>query len=138
MVEAARERDRTRLKRYGCDVSDIVDRGILRSIYFTDLMGIALEASCWTIDLDNGSFEDAVPVPGSRSRSGARRVADHRRDRTDTTDVAASTRSCASRAPPETDRRTARTRPRQLPAADTGRLSGLDQTLRVKWGRRPF
>ena len=60
---------RARLKRYGCDVSDIVDRGILRSIYFTDPTGIALEASCWTIDLDKGSFDDAErfqdpdPVP---------------------------------------------------------------------------
>ena len=67
--EAALSALRTRLERYGCDVSDIVDRGILRSIYFTDPTGIALEASCWTIDLDNGSFDDAErfqdpdPVP---------------------------------------------------------------------------
>jgi hypothetical protein len=50
---------RARLRDYGCDVSDVVDRGILRSIYFTDPTGIALEASWWTIDLDAGNFDDA-------------------------------------------------------------------------------
>jgi catechol 2,3-dioxygenase-like lactoylglutathione lyase family enzyme len=49
---------RTRLITYGCEVSDVVDRGIARSIYFTDPTGIALAASWWTIDLDAGSFED--------------------------------------------------------------------------------
>ena len=46
--EAALGALRTRLQRYGCDVSDIVDRGILRSIFFTDPTGIALlvAASC--------------------------------------------------------------------------------------------
>ncbi len=56
--EAAVSALRARLIEYGCDVSDVVDRGILRSIYFTDPTGIALEASWWTIDLDNGSFDD--------------------------------------------------------------------------------
>ena len=49
---------RARLREYGCEVSDIVDRGILRSIYFTDPTGIALEASWWTIDLDASNFDD--------------------------------------------------------------------------------
>jgi hypothetical protein len=39
-------------------VSDVVDGGIARSIYFTDPTGIALAASWWTIDLDAGSFDD--------------------------------------------------------------------------------
>ena len=60
---------RARLIEYGYDVSDVVDRGLLRSIYFTDPTGIALEASWWTIDLDAGSlddperFQDPDPVP---------------------------------------------------------------------------
>ncbi len=60
---------RTRLITYGCEVSDVVDRGIARSIYFTDPTGIALAASWWTVDLDAGSFEDLArfqdsdPVP---------------------------------------------------------------------------
>jgi catechol 2,3-dioxygenase-like lactoylglutathione lyase family enzyme len=49
---------RARLVAYGCEVSDVVDRGIARSIYFTDPTGIALAASWWTIDLDAGSFDD--------------------------------------------------------------------------------
>lgn len=49
---------RARLREYGCEVSDVVDRGILRSIYFTDPTGIALEASWWTIDLDASNFDD--------------------------------------------------------------------------------
>ncbi|MGH9134066.1 MAG: VOC family protein [Ilumatobacteraceae bacterium] len=60
---------RARLIEYGCEVSDVVDRVILRSIYFTDPTGIALEASWWTIDLDAGTFDDRIffqdadPVP---------------------------------------------------------------------------
>jgi catechol 2,3-dioxygenase-like lactoylglutathione lyase family enzyme len=49
---------RARLHEYGCEVSDVVDRGILRSIYFTDPTGIALAASWWTIDLDASTFDD--------------------------------------------------------------------------------
>jgi catechol 2,3-dioxygenase-like lactoylglutathione lyase family enzyme len=60
---------RARLREYGCEVSDVVDRGILRSIYFTDPTGIALEAAWWTIDLDASNFDDidrfqdSDPVP---------------------------------------------------------------------------
>jgi len=49
---------RSRLLEYGCEVSEVVDRGIYGSIYFTDPTGIALAASWWTIDLDAGSFDD--------------------------------------------------------------------------------
>lgn len=41
---------RDRLKAAGCEVTDLVDHGFLRSIYFTDPNGIALEASYWVTD----------------------------------------------------------------------------------------
>jgi len=67
--EAAVMAMRARLIEYGCEVSEVVDRGIVCSIYFTDPTGIALAASWWTIDLDAGSFDDGArfedrdPVP---------------------------------------------------------------------------
>jgi catechol 2,3-dioxygenase-like lactoylglutathione lyase family enzyme len=70
-----------RLLEYGCEVSDVVDRGIARSIYFTDPTGIALAASWWTIDLDAGSFDDAVrfqdrdPVPALVELQATGRIA---------------------------------------------------------------
>jgi catechol 2,3-dioxygenase-like lactoylglutathione lyase family enzyme len=48
--ERALEELQARLKENGCDVTDIVDHGFVRSIYFTDPNGIALEASWWVID----------------------------------------------------------------------------------------
>jgi catechol 2,3-dioxygenase-like lactoylglutathione lyase family enzyme len=39
-----------RLKGHGCEVTDVVDHGMVRSIYFTDNNGIALEASWWVVD----------------------------------------------------------------------------------------
>src|SRR5207249_10632107 len=41
---------RSRLKEKGCGVTDIIDHGFVRSIYFTDNNGIALEASYWVMD----------------------------------------------------------------------------------------
>jgi catechol 2,3-dioxygenase-like lactoylglutathione lyase family enzyme len=41
---------RDRLKSANCEVTDVVDHGFLRSIYFNDPNGIALEASWWTVD----------------------------------------------------------------------------------------
>ena len=41
---------RERLKNANCEVTDVVDHGFIRSIYFTDPNGIALEASWWTYD----------------------------------------------------------------------------------------
>jgi catechol 2,3-dioxygenase-like lactoylglutathione lyase family enzyme len=60
-----------RLKAAGCEVTDVVDHDIFRSIYFTDPDGIALEASAWTIDAtgraadyrDERLFSDPDPVP---------------------------------------------------------------------------
>ena len=62
---------RDRLKEHNCEVTDVVDHGLLRSIYFTDPNGIALEASYWTCDPtarpvnydDERLFSDAAPVP---------------------------------------------------------------------------
>jgi hypothetical protein len=62
---------RDRLKSHGCEVTDVIDHGFLRSIYFTDNNGIALEASWWVIDVtgrsadygDERLFSDPDPVP---------------------------------------------------------------------------
>jgi catechol 2,3-dioxygenase-like lactoylglutathione lyase family enzyme len=69
--EDALLRLRDRLKTHGCEVTDVVDHGFLRSIYFSDNNGIALEASWWTLDptarpVDYGDerlFSDSDPVP---------------------------------------------------------------------------
>jgi catechol 2,3-dioxygenase-like lactoylglutathione lyase family enzyme len=78
--EEALLRLRDRLKEHDCEVTDVVDHGILRSIYFTDPNGIALEASWWTADPtgrpvdydDDRFFSDPDPVPAVRElqRSG--------------------------------------------------------------------
>jgi catechol 2,3-dioxygenase-like lactoylglutathione lyase family enzyme len=60
-----------RLRRADCEVTDIIDHGGVRSVYFTDPNGIALEASWWVHDAtgrranydDPGSFADPNPVP---------------------------------------------------------------------------
>jgi catechol 2,3-dioxygenase-like lactoylglutathione lyase family enzyme len=62
---------RDRLKMANCEVTDVVDHGFIRSVYFTDPNGIALEASCWVVDAtarpadyaDEGLFADPDPVP---------------------------------------------------------------------------
>jgi catechol-2,3-dioxygenase len=62
---------RDRLKEAGCEVTDVVDHGIMRSIYFSDPGGIALEASWWVSDPtgrvpdygDDRYFADRDPVP---------------------------------------------------------------------------
>jgi catechol 2,3-dioxygenase-like lactoylglutathione lyase family enzyme len=69
--EHALESLRARLKAHHCEVTDVVDHGFLRSIYFTDPNGIALEASWWVSDptgreADYGDrvlFADLDPVP---------------------------------------------------------------------------
>ncbi len=61
---------RERLKTADCEVTDVVDHGFLRSIYFTDPNGIALEASWWVTDptgrpadyADEALFSDPDPV----------------------------------------------------------------------------
>lgn len=62
---------RARLKAAGSEVTDVIDHGFLRSVYFTDPHGIALEASYWVVDptgrpsdyADEGLFSDPDPVP---------------------------------------------------------------------------
>ena len=65
---------RDRLKSAGCEVTDVVDHDFIRSVYFTDPNGIALEASCWMLDAtgrpadqsDERLFGDPDPVPAVR------------------------------------------------------------------------
>lgn len=60
-----------RLRAHGTEVTDVVDHGLMRSIYFTDPNGIALEASWWADDpttvepdfVDPAHFADPDPVP---------------------------------------------------------------------------
>ena len=62
---------RERLKSAHCEVTDVVDHGFIRSIYFNDPNGIALEASFWVIDAtardndygDDRLFADENPLP---------------------------------------------------------------------------
>lgn len=62
---------RSRLKAAGCEVTDVIDHSFIRSIYFTDPSGIALEASWWVTDAtgrdadygDGVLFSDPDPVP---------------------------------------------------------------------------
>jgi catechol 2,3-dioxygenase-like lactoylglutathione lyase family enzyme len=71
---------RSRLKQAGSEVTDVIDHGIMRSIYFTDPSGIALEASWWVTDAtgrdadygDGQLFADPDPVPavGELRRDG--------------------------------------------------------------------
>ena len=60
---------RQRLMNAGSEVTDIIDHGSVRSVYFTDPNGIALEASWWVRDVtgrasdyDDGAYGDPNPV----------------------------------------------------------------------------
>ena len=61
----------SRLRSSGCEVTEVVDHGLMRSIYFSDPNGIALEASWWADDPTGGPpdwdntdrFGDPEPVP---------------------------------------------------------------------------
>lgn len=75
---------RARLKAAGCEVTDVVDHGFIRSIYFNDPNGIALEASHWVVDPtgwaelsldDDRLFGDGDPVPAVREIRERGRVA---------------------------------------------------------------
>lgn len=69
--EAALLALRDRITAAGSEVTDVVDHGLMRSIYFTDPNGIALEASWWADDPtadapdygDSTYFQDPDPVP---------------------------------------------------------------------------
>jgi catechol 2,3-dioxygenase-like lactoylglutathione lyase family enzyme len=72
-----------RLESFGCEVTPIVDHGIVRSIYFNDPHGIALEASFWAVDAtgrptdfeDHMLFSDPNPVPAIRELATTGRLA---------------------------------------------------------------
>ena len=63
-----------RLRANGSEVTEVIDHQIMRSIYFSDPNGIALEASCWVVDAtgrapdygDAALFGDRDPVPAVR------------------------------------------------------------------------
>jgi catechol 2,3-dioxygenase-like lactoylglutathione lyase family enzyme len=64
---------RQRLIEHGCEVTDIVDHGLMQSIYFSDPNGIALEASWWADNPtgqlsrpDERRFGDPNPVAAAR------------------------------------------------------------------------
>ncbi|HEY7104913.1 MAG TPA: VOC family protein [Acidimicrobiia bacterium] len=69
--EHALEMLRKRLLAAGSEVTTVVDHGFIRSVYFTDPNGIALEASHWVVDAtgrpsdytDGDVFGDPDPVP---------------------------------------------------------------------------
>jgi catechol 2,3-dioxygenase-like lactoylglutathione lyase family enzyme len=72
-----------RLEAFGCEVTTIVDHGMVRSIYFNDPHGIALEASWWAVDAtgrpsnyhDHALFSDPDPVPAIRELATTGRLA---------------------------------------------------------------
>jgi catechol 2,3-dioxygenase-like lactoylglutathione lyase family enzyme len=72
--EDALVRLQARLKEHGSEVTDVVDHSVMRSIYFSDPNGIALEASWWVLDPtgrptdfgDDRVFADRDPVPAVR------------------------------------------------------------------------
>jgi catechol 2,3-dioxygenase-like lactoylglutathione lyase family enzyme len=60
-----------RLREANWDTSDLVDHGIVRSIYFEDPNGISIELSVWMHDLERDPvFQDPQPVP-SAAKQGA-------------------------------------------------------------------
>jgi hypothetical protein len=68
--EAALLALRQRLLEEDCEVSEVIDHGLMQSIYFTDPNGIALEASWWANDPtgqgltpDAARYSDPNPVP---------------------------------------------------------------------------
>jgi catechol 2,3-dioxygenase-like lactoylglutathione lyase family enzyme len=68
--EESLNRLQRRLKAADCEVTDIVDHGFIRSVYFSDPNGIALEASWWVHNpttqaadyADRSMFADHDPV----------------------------------------------------------------------------
>jgi catechol 2,3-dioxygenase-like lactoylglutathione lyase family enzyme len=78
--EASLEQLRKRILAAGSEVTEVVDHGFIRSVYFTDPNGIALEASWWVVDAtgrpadydDRILFSDPNPVPAvSELRTGS-------------------------------------------------------------------
>lgn len=60
---------RKRLTDVGADVSEVVDHGLIRSVYVTDPNGISLEFSVSDHDLEaEPVFDDPDPVPAVREQ----------------------------------------------------------------------
>lgn len=74
---------RDRLLAAGVEITEVVDHGIVHSVYFTDPAGIALEASWWVTDAtgrpaeydDPAMFADPDPVPAVGELRSTGRVA---------------------------------------------------------------
>lgn len=74
---------RERLLSAGCEITEVVDHTIVRSVYFTDPNGISLEASWWAADAtgrptdyeDKRFFADPDPVPAVRELMAAGQLA---------------------------------------------------------------
>jgi catechol 2,3-dioxygenase-like lactoylglutathione lyase family enzyme len=72
-----------RLRAFDCEVTEVVDHGVMKSIYFNDPNGIALEASWWVNDAtarparydDPRLFADPDPVPALRELLATGQVA---------------------------------------------------------------
>jgi catechol 2,3-dioxygenase-like lactoylglutathione lyase family enzyme len=71
--EDALESLRARLAEHDVEITEVVDHGFVRSVYFHDNNGIALEASWWVRDATSGEtdyagelFGDTDPVPAVR------------------------------------------------------------------------
>ena len=71
--EAALHALQARLEEHGTEITKVVDHGFVRSVYFHDNNGIALEASWWVRDPtgtvaydDTDVFGDTDPVPAVR------------------------------------------------------------------------
>jgi catechol 2,3-dioxygenase-like lactoylglutathione lyase family enzyme len=81
--EAAVHALQARLRAHDCEVTEVVDHGVMKSIYFTDPNGIALEASWWISDAtarparydDPHLFADPDPVPALRELAATGSVA---------------------------------------------------------------
>jgi catechol 2,3-dioxygenase-like lactoylglutathione lyase family enzyme len=67
-----------RIRAAGSEVTEVVDHDVLKSVYFTDPNGIALEASYWVVDgtgrpfdpTDEEVFLDPDPVPAVAELAG--------------------------------------------------------------------
>ena len=74
---------RDRLLGHDCEVTEVVDHGLLQSIYFTDPNGIALEASWWVeaptgraLQSGDSRFAATNPVPAVKELLGTGRISD--------------------------------------------------------------
>lgn len=68
------------LEEAGCDITTIIDHQIIKSVYFHDNNGIALEASYWTVPVEDLGFKpddeilfaDPEPVPAVKEMANGK------------------------------------------------------------------